>query len=377
MTTYADAGVNVDVEAQAAKIFYDAAKQTWESRVGTLGQVVVPFDDFSGTRAVHVGQLPNGIYMNIGFDTIGTKAEIAQRVGKHDTIAFDLVAMVADDAVVRGAEPVMMGSNLETNTLGTPENNHLDKIQELANGYAQAANIAGVAITNGETAQIGDAVGGYGDFRYNWGASLVWFAEQNRMFTGAQIQPSDTLVALAEPGMRCNGLTLARKIMADNGGDDWHKLPFGNHTIGEELLKPSIIYARAITEMIGGWNTSIAPAATVHGVAHITGGGLPEKVGRMLKPTGYGAGITDPFEPNELTKHLQQLGNVSDYEAYRTWNMGQGMVIATPDPASIQAVAQRYQMESKIIGTVVADRAVHISSRGLHNRGQQLTYKID
>lgn len=377
MTTYADAGVNVDVESQAARIFYEAGKTTWANRVGALGQVVVPFDDFSGIRAIHVGELPKGVFMNIGFDTVGTKAEIAQRVGKHDTLAFDLVAMVADDAIVRGAEPVIMGSNLETNTVGTPEANHLDKIQQLANGYAQAANIAGIAITNGETAQIGDAVGGYGDFRYNWGASLVWFAHQSRMFTGAEIQPSDTLVALAEPGIRCNGLSLARKILSDHNGEDWHKQAFGDHTIGEELLRPSIIYASAMNEMLGGWDINKKPAAVVHGVAHITGGGLPEKVGRMMKPTKYGAGITDPFESSELMKYLQQLGDVSDHDAYRTWNMGQGMVIATPDPDGVRAVAERYQLPSKIIGTVVADRAVHIASRGLHAPGKQLTYKID
>jgi len=377
MSTYADAGVDVDVEAQAARIFYDAARQTWQNRAGKLGQVVVPFDDFSGTRAIHVGELPKGLFMNIGFDTVGTKAEIAQRVGKHDTLAFDLVAMVADDAIVRGAEPVIMGSNLETNTLGSADKNHLDIIQQLANGYAQAANVAGIAITNGETAQIGDAAGGYGEFHYNWGASLVWFAHQSRMFTGAEIQASDTLVALAEPGMRCNGLSLARKIFSDHHGNDWHTQPFGDHTLGEELLRPSLIYSRMMTEMLGGWDINNPAAAQIHGAAHITGGGLPEKVGRMLKPSGYGAGITDPFEASEITKYLQQVGEVSDHDAYRTWNMGQGMVIATPDPDTVQAIATKYQIESKIIGTVVTDRAVHIASCGLISPSKQLTYPIN
>lgn len=378
MSTYADAGVDVDVEAKAAKIFYEAAKTTWANRENKLGQVTVPFDDFSGGRSVHVGQLPQGTFMNIGFDTVGTKAEIAQRVGKHDSIAYDLVAMVADDAVVRGAEPVLMGSNLETNTLGTPEKNHLDTIQEMANGYAAAANVAGVAITNGETAQIGDGVGGYGEFNYNWGASLVWFANQSRLFTGAEIQPGDTLVALQETGLRCNGYSLARKILQDTHGDDWHAKPFETTTFGEELLKPSVIYARAVTEMIGGWDAQVQPTAPVHGVAHITGGGLPEKVGRMLKNSRYGAGITDPFKPSELIKFLQQFGEVTDKEAYRTWNMGQGMVIATPDPSAVTAVAEKHKLTSKIVGTIISDHAIHINSHGFNaDHEGQLTYKID
>ncbi|MBP7018282.1 hypothetical protein KBB17_02180 [Candidatus Saccharibacteria bacterium] len=378
MTNYADAGVDVDIEAQAAKIFYEAAKTTWKNRENNIGQVTVPFDDFSGSRSIHVGQLPAGTFMNIGFDTVGTKAEIAQRVGRHDTIAYDLVAMVADDAVVRGAEPVIMGSNLETNSIGSPENNHLDIIRQLAKGYAEAANIAGVAITNGETAQIGDAVSGYGEFNYNWGASLAWFATQSRMFNGTEIQPGDTLIGLAEPGIRCNGISLARKILSDIHGEQWHEVPFATSTFGEELLRPSIIYSRAITEMFGGWNKSVKPAAEIHGVAHITGGGLPEKVGRMFKNSRYGAGITDTFAPNEMTLFMQEFGKVSDREAYRTWNMGQGMVIATPDPSAVFEVAKKHNLEAKIVGTVVTDHSVRINSQGFNaGREGQLSYPIE
>ncbi len=378
MTTYADSGVDIDIEAQAAKIFYEAAKTTWANRENTLGKVVVPFDDFSGARAVHVGQLPIGTYTNIGFDTVGTKSELAQRVGIHNTIAYDLVAMVADDAVVRGAEAVMLGSNLETNSLGNSEKNYLPEIQELANGYAAAANVAGVVITNGETAQIGNGVGGYGDFCYNWGASLVWFAHQSRMFNGSEIQPGDTLVGLAEPGMRCNGFSLVRKVLQEKHGDQWHNEPFASSTFGQELLKPSLIYCKAITEMTGGWNPNVAPAAPVHGVAHITGGGMPEKVGRMLKNSRYGAGISSPFSPNELTLYLQEFGDVTDLEAYRTWNMGQGMVIATPDPNAVMAVSTKYGLQSKIIGTIISEHAIHIQSKGFHSgKEPKLSFPIN
>ena len=110
MSTYAESGVDVDTEAKVSRLMYEAAKQTWANRQGTLGEVIVPTDDFSGVRAINVGELPLGTVMNLGFDGVGTKAEIAQRVGDHSTIAHDLIAMVADDAVVRGAEPVIAGS---------------------------------------------------------------------------------------------------------------------------------------------------------------------------------------------------------------------------------------------------------------------------
>src|SRR3989344_6275503 len=102
-----------DKKPLASKILYEAAKLTWKNRTGRLGEVVELFDDFSGLRAINVGGLPEDAYMNIGFDGVGTKIELAERIAKHDTVAHDLLAMVCDDAVVRGAEPVIVGSILD------------------------------------------------------------------------------------------------------------------------------------------------------------------------------------------------------------------------------------------------------------------------
>src|SRR3989344_7302373 len=115
---YEDAGVNIDLGDNVSQILYHAARQTWENRKGKLGEVIVPFDDFSGVRAIDVSGLPAGTLMNISFDGVGTKMELAERVGDHKTIAYDLLAMVCDDAVVRGAEPVLIGSILDVNSLG-------------------------------------------------------------------------------------------------------------------------------------------------------------------------------------------------------------------------------------------------------------------
>src|SRR3989344_6819090 len=158
MTTYADSGVDVDIEEQAAKIMYKAAKQTWAARKGSLGDVIVPFDDFSGIRAIDVGQLPEGTMLNIGFDGVGTKAELAMLAGKYDTLAYDLVAMVCDDAVVRGAEPVLLGSILDVNSLGRENKTNIEQVKQLAEGYIHAAKAANVAIVNGEVAELGNRI---------------------------------------------------------------------------------------------------------------------------------------------------------------------------------------------------------------------------
>ena len=161
-TTYADSGVDIELGDDVSKMLYNAAKQTWVNRKGKLGEVIVPFDDFSGVRAINVSNLPFGTMMNIGFDGVGTKVKIAQMMRDHRTIARDLTAMVCDDAVVRGAEPVLMGTILDVNSLKNSGKPFTEEVRQLCEGYVNAARDANVAIVNGEVAELGEQVGGFG-----------------------------------------------------------------------------------------------------------------------------------------------------------------------------------------------------------------------
>ena len=182
-STYKDAGVNIKLGDEASRVLYDAAKETWKNRKGNIGEIIVPFDDFSGLRMINISGLPEGTMMCVNFDGIGTKVELAERMGDHSTMAFDLLAMVCDDAVLRGGEPVLVGSILDVNRL-----TDIKIIKQLAKGYVKAAKDANVAIINGELAELGNRVSGYDDFNYNWGAAVIWFAKKHRMFTGKEIK---------------------------------------------------------------------------------------------------------------------------------------------------------------------------------------------
>jgi len=431
--TYADAGVNVELGDDVSKILYNAAKQTWDNRKGGLGELIVPFDDFSGVRAIDVSGLPEGTLMNIGFDGVGTKMKAAEALKDHTTIAYDLFAMVCDDAVVRGAEPVLIGSILDVNSLGNVFNSRINEVRQLAKGYIEAAKEANVAIVNGEVAELGNRVGGYGSpsfidnlalkhisvnmnrgnwkamknlssyfvsdddtrkndillqlkdsekefvymtnkmktLNYNWGAAVVWFANKDKMFTGNEIKEGDYLVGFKEDGFRSNGLSLVSRIMEKNAGKDWYSSEgmSEDKTIGEEVLTPSRIYSGAVVDMIGGYNKD--PKVEVHGVAHITGGGIPGKLGRMLKPSGLGAHINDPFHPPKVMEYIQGWGDVSDKEAYKTWNQGQGMIVATPDPQGVIEGANKYGIEAKKIGKVTEDPSILIRNYGAQRSSSQ------
>lgn len=355
----------MDYKKTASKILYEAAKITWQNRKGRLGEVVELFGDFSGLRAINVGKLPNDAYINLSFDGVGTKIEVCERIEKHDTVAFDLFAMICDDAVVRGAEPVLVGSILDVRSLGEKGKQYTNFVKQLAKGYVSAAKEANVAVINGEVAELGARLQGHGQFNYNWGAGVVWFARKNRMLTGYKIKQGDKLVALKEDGFRSNGLTLAKKILKTTYGNEWHKQNHKRKNLGELILHPSRIYTRAIVEMFGGFENE--PKADIHGASHITGGGIPEKLSRTIGPTKLGANLEDLFEPCEAMKHCQEKGNVTDKEAYKTWNMGQGMLIITPEPEIVMKIASEHKITNKIAGEIIGKHEIRITNKGINS----------
>lgn len=357
---YKKAGVDINKGEQASKILYEAAKKTFKNRSGNIGEIIIPFDDFSGVRAIDISKLPEGSLMCMGFDGIGTKVEIAQRMNKHDTIAFDLIAMVADDAIVRGAEPVLVGSVLDVHSID------IDAIKQLAEGYVNAANDANVAIINGELAELGNAIGGYGNFKYNWCSSLVWFAKKEKLFTGDEINIDDSVIVFEELGFRSNGLSLVRKVFEEKFGDHWHNEIFEEKKLGEHVLLPSKIYSKAIVSMHGGFNK--LGNCKINAVCHITGGGIPGKLSRILKKKKLGAELNDLFNPCKAMLLCQELGNINDEEAYKTWNMGNGLIVITNEPEKIINEAKKFNINAKLAGKIIKENVIYIKSKGIEKK---------
>jgi phosphoribosylformylglycinamidine cyclo-ligase len=161
--------------------------------------------------------------------------------------------------------------------------------------------------------------------------------------------------------------------MEDAYGPEWHDAELRGKKLGELALHPSQIYTKAVVEMFGGFAGE--PEAEVHGVAHITGGGLPGKLGRILKPSGLGAMIDNPFQPCDLMLHCQEKSGTPDREAYETWNMGQGMVIVTPKPDKVMEIAKRHDIESQVIGHILPIESIIIKNKGHFKEDKHLAYK--
>lgn len=370
---YALAGVDVDIEAEASRILYEASKRTFENRSGKIGEIVTPFDDFAGLKMVDVSKLPAGSFLSMGFDTAGTKVEIAQRVGKYDTIAFDLFAMVCDDALVRGGESILVGTNLDIKSVGM-DDRFLPIMRQLGEGYVAAAKEANVAIINGEIAQMGSLMAGHGEFPFHWGAACIWVGRKEKLFTGTDMKAGDAVVMLREKGFRANGWSLVRKTFERVHGNEWHTTAHDGSTLGLLALTPSQIYSRLVVGMHGGFDTE--GTCELHGVAHITGGGVPEKMARVLRRSKLGARLTGLFEPAEIVSYCQKLGDISDHDAYRAWNMGQGLAIITPEPDKVVAASKEYGIDAQVAGELISEPRVILTSKGVEAPGRELSFDV-
>lgn len=394
--------VNIQLGDDVSRMLYEASKLTHENRPGLLVEF---HESFSGLRAIPGSALkdPANTYLNLAFDGVGTKVEVSERLRDHSVVAHDLFAMVCDDAVVRGAEPVAIGSILDVRQLNDNEYTQ-NSVRQLAQGYVEAARAAGVVVVNGEVAELGNRIDGYrtldgysapaawlmktaafakgrrlpdNDFNYNWGAAVLWFAHKERILTGHQIQPGDSLVGLAESGFRSNGITDVRKALRQEYGRRWHEqvVPkLGELSLGRLVQQPSTIYSRFVSELTGGYDIDKKPKAKVTGVAHITGGGQPSKLGRMLEPSGLGVTISNPIDPPSIMLEVQKLRGFSDEKAYGKWHMGPGMVIATPEPEKVLTEAESHGLQAQTIGEVTDEPGIRIRNRGAVASEEWLTF---
>ncbi|MBI2264009.1 MAG: phosphoribosylformylglycinamidine cyclo-ligase [Armatimonadetes bacterium] len=272
-------------------------------------------------------------------DGIGSKVLVAQALDKHDTLGYDLVAMVADDCVCVGAEPLFLTDTLDVERVNQKVATYL------MSGLHDACLAAGVALVGGEIAELPDQVKGY-----TWNAALVGIVSRDRVLGRDRVLRGDALVGLLVSNFRSNGFTLVRSILEKELGPGWPQVPYNEKkTWGEEVLTPSDIFAPFVLDMVGRFQAP--PEVAVHGIAHITGGGLSANVSRVL-PEGLSPVFTNLPPPPRMMEDVKKMGGISDEEAYKVWNMGIGMVVITPSPCGVLKMAEERDIPAQVIGEV-------------------------
>ncbi|MEA2096509.1 MAG: phosphoribosylformylglycinamidine cyclo-ligase [Candidatus Cloacimonadota bacterium] len=355
MADYKKAGVDIKMGDKASKIAYSFARSTFSSRKNMIGEPVTDERSFAGMLDM------GDFYIVQGDDGVGTKMEVAERIGKFDTLGFDLLAMVADDAICLGAETISITNTLDTNKVDP------DIIHDLMKGLAKACIEQKVVIPGGEIAEVGKSVNGN-----VWNATAVGVLEKEKTITGREIKPGDIIIAIQEKGFRSNGFSLVRYILEKEFDENVYNKPspFGK-SWGEMILKPSQIYSSALLELLGRFGKE--RKFNIKGIAHITGGGIPGNFNRIMKQTRLGADFNDLFPPSAMIKEIQKIGNVSEAEAYKTWNMGNGMMIVV-DKVDAEKILNALSIEAKIVGSIIKDKKMIINSKGAN--AQKLIFKL-
>jgi len=311
--SYRDAGVDIDAGNALVERIKSVTERT--RRPGVLGGL-------GGFGALF--ELPTDRYRQpvlvSSTDGVGTKLKLALALGLHDTVGIDLVAMCVNDLVVLGAEPLFFLDYYATGHL------EVDVAAAVVTGIGAGCEQAGAALVGGETAEM---PGMYDSGDYDLAGFCVGVVEKDRIIDGSRVAVGDALIGVASSGPHSNGYSLIRKVLEVSGAD--LDSPFEGRTLGETLLTPTRIYVKPLLALL--------EQVDVHSMAHITGGGLPENLPRVLAAGTRAVIDTGAWERPAIFDWLQQEGGIPAGEMYRTFNCGVGMVLCVPGEQAATAVA--------------------------------------
>lgn len=333
--TYRDAGVDIEAGESLVERIKPLVQKT--QRPECLGNI----GGFGGLFELPIDRYRRPVLVS-GTDGVGTKLKLAVMLDRHDTIGIDLVAMCVNDVLVLGAEPLYFLDYFATGRL-SPEH-----AQSVIAGIASGCEAAGAALIGGETAEM---PGMYSPGDYDLAGFCVGVVEKDQIIDGSHIRAGDQILGLASSGLHSNGYSLARAVLERSSATLGQ--PIGETTLGEALLAPTRIYVRPILALL--------KAMPIHGIAHITGGGLTGNIPRIL-PDNCDCRIDATAWPRpEIFQWLQSEGSIDDTEMLRTFNCGIGLVIIV----SSDTAAQAHEMLKASGETVYRLGEVQAGSRGI------------
>ena len=332
--TYADAGVDIDKANTLVSAISRITKQT--IRPGVIGEIGGFAGLFSIERVIADMQHP---VLVSSTDGVGTKLKIAFMLDKHDTIGIDLVAMCVNDILVQGAKPLYLLDYLAMGRLDSR------RVEAILGGIAEGCKQAKCALIGGETAEM---PGIYQPDEYDLAGFVVGVVDNSQIIDGTAIRLGHQLIGIGSTGLHSNGYSLVRKICFDhlNLKLDAH-IPELGKTLGEELIVPTRIYADTIQGLLRD--------QPIHGLAHITGGGMVDNIVRII-PQSFSVRIRKgSWEVPPIFAFLQKAGNVPEPEMLRTFNNGIGMVAVVPETAAHEVLERLTAMNEPafLIGEII------------------------
>jgi phosphoribosylformylglycinamidine cyclo-ligase len=331
--TYAKAGVDIDRKSLAISALVGHLKYR---RQGAVRMLELP-GQFTGLMEFgdHI--------LTLATDGVGTKLLVAEALGKWDTVGIDCMAMNVNDTICVGAEPIAFVDYI---AIDEPNEKITDQIGV---GLNRAAELANVDLVGGEIAVLPEMVRGV-----DLSGTALGLLPKKDMITGSEVKEGDAIIGLRSSGVHSNGMTLARKVLQSANVSLDAEVEGLDQSVGLELLTPTEIYVRDVLRLVG--------SVKVSGMVDVTGGGLKNFV-RLKKGLQYQ--ITDPIEPQPIFNYIQKIGAVTDFEMYKTFNMGMGFGIILPEENAEEALSILGDKAQRV-GRVVKGVGCGIPSLGLH-----------
>jgi phosphoribosylformylglycinamidine cyclo-ligase len=334
--TYRDAGVDIDAGEALVERIKPCVARTMRP------EVLAGIGGFGAMIEIPEGRWRRPVLV-AGTDGVGTKLRLAIDTGLHDGVGQDLVAMCANDVVVQGAEPLFFLDYYATGKLS------VDVAERVIAGIAEGCEKAGCALVGGETAEM---PGMYPEGDYDLAGFCVGVVERDRIIDGTRTRAGDAVIGLASSGPHSNGYSLIRRLIAEARADGTTRV--GGARLLDLLMAPTRIYVRPLLRL--------ASAVDLHGLAHITGGGLTDNIPRVL-PEGLGVRLdARAWRRDPVWDWIQRTGRIADAEMHRTFNCGIGMVALVPR-AEADAALELLRVageQAGVIGEVVAGAGVQI-----------------
>ncbi|NII11532.1 phosphoribosylformylglycinamidine cyclo-ligase [Oleiagrimonas sp. C23AA] len=327
--TYRAAGVDIDAGNALVERIKPMVKRTMRPEVmGGLGGFGALFD--------MAGRYKEPVLVS-GTDGVGTKLKLAQQLGRHDTIGIDLVGMCVNDVLVQGAEPLFFLDYFATGKLD------VDTAAAVVSGIAKGCELAGCALIGGETAEMPDM---YPPGEYDLAGFTVGAVEKSQLLDGSAISAGDVIVGVDSSGPHSNGYSLIRRILERAGSP--LDMDLNGTRLADALMAPTTLYVKPMLALM--------QAVAVHGMAHITGGGLSENIIRVV-PEGLGVSIdADSWELPAVFEWLKAEGKVAREEMWRTFNCGIGFTLILPgnDADRAMALLAEHGLGARVIGKIVS-----------------------
>ncbi|MEV4346554.1 phosphoribosylformylglycinamidine cyclo-ligase [Actinoplanes sp. NPDC049596] len=348
-STYADAGVSIEAGDRAVELLKSKVKKT------TRPEVIGDLGGFSGLFRLNTQKYKSPILAS-STDGVGTKLVIAQQLDIHDTIGIDLVAMVVDDLVACGAEPLFLLDYIACGEV-VP-----DKVAEIGAGIADGCRYAGCALLGGETAEH---PGVLRPDEYDVSATGVGVVEESEILGRERVEVGDAVIAMRSSGLHSNGYSLVRHVLLGAGRMRLDSVvdDFGSQrTLGEELLTPTKIYAKDCLGLI--------EETDVRAFSHVTGGGIPGNLVRVLPETVDAVVDRSTWRPQPIFDLIQAKGRIEDHEMEATFNMGVGMfaVVSADDADRAMAYLTGRGVEAWQVGEIIEGTG-EVQMMGQYTRG--------